>query len=341
MGPGYLVYLGFKRMWDPEYSDCPYKQRDQMGEPIGDDFAEDTRPDAGWIDPYVHVPNTLPVLNNLEEVEEKIIYSPENLTIEQANKHLRFGFYDSFEGWENLDRRLLPGEFIIMEEVDAEGEIKSVYKIDSPSYTWRSSIRDNDPNLLHRFYQLVSDSYNNYKNREDKDKYKHKYPILTPYDKKSIMKMIVEKAQPFVVWPQNTLEEDRDMKTRDELLYNVWLNFLISVPLHKQLEAVYYLDHLLEKRKELINWFLTLEKDNMVDPVVYSRRVVQIITSARDFAQRNVQQGKNYDRRGKQMLLSDMVQRNIRNFIFKEEGGSLYRLIREMERCKMQVEVSV
>ena len=94
---GYLVYLGPKQMYPIEEKICPY--------PVEN------------VDEDLHVPNTTtdPTDPNNENGD---IFAPENLTLAEANKHLLFGFYEAFEGYEYLDQRLMPGEFVIVEELD-------------------------------------------------------------------------------------------------------------------------------------------------------------------------------------------------------------------------------
>jgi len=298
VGEGYLVYLGSKRMYSTEYDECPYKQLRQDGTPFLTDqeFLQDERVNAGWIDPISHTPTNF--------------LSPTSLTLEEANQHLLFGSYESFDH-ADLDRRMLPGEFVIVHQTDDQGHEKML-RVESHAYNWRSQMRDNNPNLLNRFFHLVSHSYTS--------GMIEKYPVFTPYDERSIKAQI--ESGGYVVWPQ--VPSKVDMSNKEVRLYNIWLAFLNAVPLHRQKEVAGYLNYLYMKRNELVSWLRHLENLGHMDPALFSKRVLNILEIARRFAQQN-SNGKT---------VKNATKDNIRNLIMKEEGASLYRLIKEMDAYK-------
>lgn len=305
---GYLVYLGPKQMYSTDAS-CPYP--------------------LDKVDSVLHVPQT----SNANVRVSGSIYSPENLTVEEANKHLTFGFYEAFEGYQYLDPRLLPGEFVIVENTE-NGEM---YRLESVSYAWRNSIRNNNPNLLHRFFELLDYAY---LKREDDAKFREMFPILTLYDQTSLASNI--ELASIVVWPQNTEVDFSTLSTpttKDAKLYNIWQCFLIAVPLNRQKEVLTYYELLHNQRNELITWLIeTSDKivsGSMLNLVDYSKRAQDIILKTRSFAEARFKKGDNIDHRTKEFKsIQTLTHDNIRNFISKEKGGSLYRLIKEMERIK-------
>jgi len=309
-GKGYLVYLGPKQMYATDPENCPY--------PVED------------LDEDLHVPNTTTDPYDLDN----LVYAPENLSLEEANKQLLFGFYDAFEGYEYLDPRLLPGEFIIIEHIDERGN-NLMLRVESPSYAWRSSMRNNNPNLNHRFYELIDSSY--LKNSpDDKIRYESLFPILTSYGLDSLKKTI--ETNPIVVWPQHTDQEMDFPKSKVDKLYNIWMTFLVSVPLHRQQDVLKYYEQLQNKRTELIAWLWDLSRTRS-DPTKYSKRTADILIKTRKFAQDRVKKRQNIDlRTGKIKNINTLTKENIRNFIYKELGPSLYRLIKEMERCKKEAQ---
>jgi len=342
IGDGYLVYLGPKQIWDTDYKLCPYKQTNKDGSLFSGvtqaEFSADPRPDAGWIDDGLHVPQTVSnMADNVSYVQGHAIFSPPNLSFDEVNKHLLFGFYNGFEGWDKLDKRILPGEFVIIHSVDENGDTTGMLRVESPSYNWRSGMRDNNPNLLHRFFQLVNGSYLRYDTPEGRNRYNNLYPIFTPYDAGSITKQINEDG-PYVVWPQDDTYYPDNLMNKESRMYNVWLAFLNSVPLHKQKTVVTYLNYLYNKRGELIRWLRSVESRGHLDPTEFSRRAIDIIEAARRFAQKKVKAGQDRGRNGRKLPLKVIVKDNIRNLIMKEEGSSLYRLIREMDRYKKEQE---
>ena len=300
---GYMVYLGPKKMYSTEES-CPY--------PVEE------------VDPILRVPKTT------SEVETGKIYSPQLMTLEEANKHLLFGFYDGFEGYEYLDPRLLPGEFVILEDMITG----NMFRVESPSYHWRSEMRNNNPNILHRFFELLDYSY--LKNtEEDMQKYVERFPVLTFFDVESLTSTVHMK--PMVVWPQDTEKDLFVPTTREAKLYNIWQCLLISMPLCRQVEIVTYYNYLCARKNEVVDWLIELSEQK-VDPTLFSKRVNDILTKTRKFAEDSVRKGNNFDRKTRKKKNADEITRdNIRNFINKEMGNSLYRILREMDRYKNPV----
>ena len=335
IGTGYLVYLGPKPMWSVSYDECPYKQTQEDGSLFEgvtqEQFDKDERPNAGWIDDTLMTPATISDADESDICDSAYpIFLPPDLSIDEANKHLKFGFYNKFEGWDSLDKRLLPGEFLVL--TTDEGKM---LRVESEAYSWRSAMRDNDPNLFHRFFQLVNGSYLKHDTDESKAHYDKLYPTFSAYDTLSIQTHLVNSGF-YVVWPQSELL-GHELKTKDSRLYNIWLGYLNSVPLHRQIEVAGYLEEFYMRRKEVINWLKGLSARGKLDKSEFSHRVMDLIETSQKFARRAVEQGKNFDRRrGRKKSLAEMTKDNIRNFIMKEEGGSLYRLMREMMKWKRE-----
>lgn len=300
VGDGYMVYLGPKQMYSTEI--CPY--------PIEE------------VDTILRVPDTS------SEVTFGKVYSPQILSLEEANKHLLFGFYDGFEGYQYLDPRLLPGEFVILEDT----ETGLMYRIESPSYYWRSSVRNNNPNILHRFYELLDYSY--LKNTDyDNKKYIDSFPILTSFSYESLKKIIDENTM--VVWPQDTEKEMSVPNTKDDKFYNIWLALLISMPLCRQKEIIGYHDYFNDRKKEVIEWLNTLSDNKNLDISTFSKRVQDILLKTKTFA---VNRFKKRDNKDKNKSVEEMTKENIKNFIGKEMGNSLYRMLKEMDRYNNPIE---
>ena len=196
-------------------------------------------------------------------------------------------------------------------------------------------MRNNNPNLLHRFYELLDSAY--LKNSDvDEKKYKEKFPLLTFYNVEDLRNLVQNK--PMVVWPQNVEKEFSVPTTRDKKLYNIWQCFLMSVPVHRQKEVVEYYDHLMERRNEIIEWLGELSDKKNLDTTDFSKRVKDILSKTRMFAVDRVRKKENIDRRtGRKKSVDEITKENIRNFISKEMGTSLYRILREMDRFKNPV----
>lgn len=323
VGNGYLVYMGPKQLWTMDYKNCPYKQVQHDGTLFWntdqEEFDSDPRPNAGWIDETLYLPTVSSVRC------EGTIYHPPNLDLESSNHHLTFGFYPGFEGFDSLDRRTLPGEFIILDLLDSKGETAQMLRVESTAYTWRSSIRDNNPNLLNQFYRLVSGSY-----ITDQNKYNRLYPTFTPYDIDSISSRV--KDEPYIMWPQDRDFDDSEyLTTKESRMTNIWIAFLNSVPPHKQREVSGYIKKLYNKRGELIKFIRRLS-GSKISHEDFSKRMLSILSLTKKFAEESASKGDNVDKNGQTVSIKMMTNRNIKKFIMREEGYSLYRLVREMDR---------
>lgn len=294
---GFLVYLGSKQMYD---SNGPFPLEK--------------------VDTELHCPSTLSQLYDLSGKHlldgSGKIFHPKTLALGEANKHLLFGYYSDFPGWENMDKRLLPGEFVIAEDKTSG----KMYKIESEAYFWRSKLRNNNPNLKHQFFDLLD------KTHKTDNTYRDFFLplILCNYD--SLVTTI--NMEPIVIWSQTG--ENEIPEYRDNQMYQIWQNFLIVVPLCRQKEVLEFFPFLLEKREEVIIWLQKLSKDlyTGTNPQILetcSKRVKDILTTTRNFAEKNIRNRKNFKKN-----IEDLTNDNIRNFLYKELGSSLYRLVREM-----------
>ena len=300
---GYLVYLGPKQMYSFDTLLYPLEK----------------------VDEYLRVPamSSRPP----ESTSTHRIYAPENITLEEANKQLLFGFYEPMNDYTNWDARLLPGEFVILEHI----ETGDTYRIESEAYAWRSAVRNNNPNLLHRFYELLDYAYLK-NNVEDDRKYFAMFPLLTTYDQNMVASWLT--TVPLVLWPQLIDKKYEVPRTRDTKLYNIWQVMFSVVPLHRQAEVLGFYDHLLRRRQELATWMVGLSsRFSSLDLTEYSKRAQDILVKTRQFAIDRVRRGENMDPRTREFkTVEQLTTDNIRNFLGKELGSSLYRLIREMDR---------
>ena len=332
VGPGYMVYLGPKKMWSTEYNECPYKQVQKNGELFPDvtpeEFELDPRPNAGYIDPELKVPPSVKTLPS--NITKPFLFSPYNLNLEEANKHLHYGFYAPFDD-STLDPRLQTGEFIMLYEKNLNGEIIGLIKVQSKAYQWRSEMRDNNPNLLNRLYQLLNGSYIRAETPDGYQDFISRFPLMTPYTIESIQQSI-----PIVVWPQTI--EHVELRTREDRFFDIWMAYLMSVPLNDQMKVSTMYNEILHDRLETIKWVQEKEEANDLTNEEIPERAKVIITAARKFAKEKVDAGLNVDRNGKYISLKDLSLDNIRNLLNKEEGSSLYRIVKAMkdQACKLE-----
>ena len=226
-----------------------------------------------------------------------------------------------------MDVRLGTGEFVIMYEMEGE-ELKSILKVASPAYQFRSQMRDNNPNLLNRFYQLLNGSYIPAETETGFVNYINQYPIMARIQGSlATARRQLTQGEPIVVW-QN-YNDPSLVSTKDDRLLNILIAFMMSVPLHRQLEVLGMYDQLVRERSEVITWIRKLEEAGNWEG--QPTRVGQIITQSRKYALERYQRGQNRDKLGRALTVSMMTKDNIRNLVNKEEGSSLYRLVKAMK----------
>jgi len=308
-----LIYLGSRKM----YSVSPYPEEEMDWE--------------------LRTPKIKPFDPNSTE---GIMRSPE-LTVEEANAYLYSGFYNPGK-LALSDPRLLPGEFIIVQA----GE--NMYRVESSSYNWRSNMRNNNPNFYHRFFELIDYSYLG-NSVENKAAYLSMFPILTPYRHEVVAEMV---KNTIVCWPQQSNSEDFEEidvpETKELKLYNIWLCLLMAAPLGFQKDVFEFYKRMNDERKECIEWFREVSNANPTGEELnkFSKRAQNILLKTREFAENYVKKGesnhgKKTSAKESQRRKDEMRQQNIHNFLHKEVGSSLYRLIREMRNAKKPVETEV
>jgi hypothetical protein len=301
---GYLVYLGYQTM----------------------DWVSNSPFELSSVETQPKVVNTSDQRQSIsDDVLRGIIYKPKQLSLEEANKHLRTGFFDIEDKILNdLDDRMLPGEFIIIYKPDG-----SLLKVESLGYSWRCGMRNNDPNLYHRFFQLMNGSYLDYSTIDGHKQYNDLYPTMVAYEHAGLSRQLRE-IGPMSVLPQVKNINSSYLMDRNSRLYNIWLCFFMSVPLNRQYEVINYLNNFYSDRTQVIKWIKDLENSNDVESLDICKRVKDIINAARKFAKNG--RTDRRDKFGNLLTFRKLVKDNIRNFLLKEEGTSLYRLIRDMKR---------
>ena len=276
--PGYPIYIGSRKMWENEFNI--------------DETDNDMR-----------MPPNL--THDIEEARrDGKLYTPPNLTLEQANTFLKYGWHGVPKY--KTDPKKLPGEFIIGYLEGASS--KTIVKIQSGAYPWRSNIKGNEPNCYHRFCELMQ-----YKNRFDEKmflKY-HKYTVES----------MTEHFKTFAV----VVYAESDFKPNvTDNAYNIWISYLMSVPLHKQKEvAEYYVKYC--SQLDALSKFLYLlyKKGDYLGKTpsgTIEDRAYKIVNLANDHWIRQDKGAKS--RKPKDLCIAE----NIAFLLNNEKGANLYNL---------------
>lgn len=246
------------------------------------------------------------------------IHDPQNLSIDEANLHLTFGYYNQFNPY---DIRQLTGEAIIIYKME-NGKISDSVKIYSPAYEWRSTMRGNNPNINNRFYNLLSIAYPEVKTSESWNTFKQKLMLFSPYSEESLRQLLKRSGCIFNI-PIAFLN-NIDLFEREDRIYLLWINYVLSLPIHAQEEGLDILSNFKKDRNELILWIQKLEEENKnIENTTLISRLKSIITSSRRLSTTKQNNPSSY-----------LIKSTIRNLINKEAGPSLYGLVREMKMAK-------
>lgn len=293
VGPGYLVYIGARRMWETE-----------------DDDVEN---EIAGVDTFTPDP------------ESPVTYIPSPLTLKEANKYLHFGFHDPFEPI-NLEERLLPGEFVLAYLYSPNGEITGTFRIESPSYHWRSSLRTHS-NLYYQFYLLSNGKFIQTQDDGEREAYLRKFPILTPYDEKEIGEML--ESGYIIVWPQEPINEEvteQVLANKQSRLYNIFLAYLASLSPYLQRDALDVYQAYQKSLSDAKEWLIELNKKDDLDYELIPSRARRLITLARGFVSNRIEEGSSDE--SFDTLMNEELERLVEN----EEGVSLFNIVQVMQR---------
>lgn len=262
-------------------------------------------------------------------VNESMIHEPKQLSLVEANHHLKFGYYNEFT---SNDSRQLTGEAVIIYTMK-DGAICDIVKVHSPAYEWRVNMRGNNPNITNQFYGLLNSVYGDLKSEEAWDLLKKRLILLPLYDEKSL-KDLYESTQGILTIPSGEISRE-DYDTRDSRIHLLWMNYVLSLPAPSQGEALNILSRFRNDRNDLIQWIQNIEANTRnIEDAQLPNRVKGIISSSRRLARSRVETGSNYSAKGTYMKLPTIIKSTIRNLINKENGPSLYSLVREMKLAK-------
>jgi hypothetical protein len=288
---GYLVFLGSKPCFTKE--DCPYPESE-----------------VDWSDSSDFV--TTDMFENA--TKSKTPYLPPSLTREQSNQHLIMGYGETMSN----DIRTGSGEFVITTFFDEEGRFK-ILKLVSPSYEQRSKMRDEDPNLLHRFYCLSSDA-----NLSDSE-YESKYPWLV-YDES---KKEESEYGNIMTWKTGKRPAVSDWQNKFQ---NIWKHFVLSVPRHRQKEVFAYFKQFYLNREILVNWLsYWYGKETKEVEEVLSKRARKIMQLALDHE-------RKFNPKADLTLNAKNIKRNIKFLLSNEYGSSLYMLWNDRKKYLRSLE---
>jgi hypothetical protein len=275
VGNGYLVHLGSYSCYDQ--SNCSYPLE------------------------YCDFECRYPRCTNdfTEAIQNKIVYQPKDLTLDEVNMHLQKGYWNPYSN----NYQTGSGECVIGCVYESPNLPPKLYKFVSPSYQFRESIRDNDPNIVHRMYSLITDSF------LDDEVYNSKYPWLEFESYKTTS----EKVGMITYWNcgRKPPTSDKDAKLR-----NLWKCLLLASPLSKQKDIIKLYSNIYNTRKLVVEWLYSLYGMQETDDKPIIPRARKILELALKYAQtHNVKTINKF-----------ILCKNLAYLISNENGDSLYKL---------------
>ena len=194
------------------------------------------------------------------------------------------------------------------------------------AYDWKCKLRNGNPNLVHLWYSLVTDSYTTGRMALSDESYFEKYPCL----KIETMDKIEERINWSYTINFEPGTEDL-ISNSGQRLHNIFQVLLMTVsPSHRNQLYNIYIKFFAQRtsitRKLCSLWKLFYEgKTNQImadfDQKNGSNRVAQILEEVTKYAKE----------RNSDLTFEELVYRNIRNLISKENGESLYRLLKILQ----------
>lgn len=278
-----------------------------------------------------------PGLNNFERnetitgnVSQPFIHDPKSLSLPEANHHLSFGYYNNFE---TFDERQLTGEAIIIYRM-VNGEVADIVKVHSPSYEWRVTMRGNNPNIANQFYSMLNLAYRDVTSSEAWTNFQNKFILFPLYEEQSLKKLY-EQNNVILTIPTGRVTQDM-YSNRDSRIHLLWMNYVLSLPASIQRDALNILSQFRKDRNDLINWLQDIESTKDIENNDFPDRVKSLVINSRRLARTRLESGKNYSAKGCYMKLPILIKSTIRNLINKENGPSLYALVRAMKLDRQQ-----
>jgi hypothetical protein len=307
VGQGYLVFLGSQQCFTKE--SCPYS----VDEVDWETYQGKSRFDA----PFVTTDMFEAAMSS------KIPYCPHPLSLDEVNRHLLIGYGQKHSN----DIRTGSGEFVIAYLKQENSSVSSyaqeqLFRFVSPSYDHRSHMRNEDPNLLHQFYCLSSESC-----LSDAE-YEMRYPWLEYEEAK---KTEAEEGR-IMYWNKGKRAVAPDWQKK---FRNLWKHFVLSVPLHRQSEVFGFYKQFFVNRETLAewlcSWFGRETKENDADELLSTR--------AKKLMQLALEYERKHNPKADLTLSRKNLERNMRYLLTNERGSSLYMLWKNRKQYLRHLEL--
>ena len=273
------------------------------------------------------------------------------LSLSDANKFLESGYHPNVEP--SNDPRVRLGEFVVL-----YNENRPTMKVYSPAYSWRLNMRDTNPNIEERFYELTNASNFDTKVADRLADYEKRFPIFEALSIEDFNKLTFPVLSlptikitltipsgnknipgfaysPTTRIPAGFLEPTPTnlVSTRDDRLFNIFLAYFMALPLHLQFTERFLYEQYVNDRADVIQW---LQELYLSHPKL--GKIVGLNTQTKDLLERVKADVLTFCYSNKMTESFDVYTlQGIRDFIPNEEGGSLYQILLNMKQFQYEM----
>src|SRR6056297_38145 len=304
---GFLVYLGYDQMWDPE--NPPFDTNK---------YSVDTK--LGEVDTIENF--------DVDTPQPFIVRDRELTDINEINDFLSQGYWPVQHSYvHQFDNRLGSGEFVVCSYMDESGK-KHNLRIHSSAYDWRHEMRNNTMDIWKSFVESVNKGAEDIIKHKDNSSYGRYFPFLENIRETDIKNQL-NNDQYLITWPYGQ-DETETYARPTRRVRNNWLCYIIASPLHMQKEVSSYMSRFTRERTNLVSYIQSIKKKNNLGDTREHIRIKQILAAAFKSAKT---QAMTTNRNGKypHKRMLQIKDHNIESLIAKERGPSLFKLL---EYCK-------
>jgi hypothetical protein len=258
-----------------------------------------------------------------EVVNTPYLHQPYPLSIDIANDVLKNGFFPPTTPAPS-DPRLANGEAVIVTIVRDDVVVHTT-QVWSSGYSWRMYLRDDNPNIYHQFFKLTNWLEPSYKGRYSVNKFEFLdvFILTRPYSAQQLIDLYNEGPTPGILTVNLPKVSPDVINDRENRLHLIWVNFVLSLPVHRQLEGIGLLARYMTDRRDLVKWLADLYTRQVQLTAEYHNRITGIFNRAK-------YQLTRAPRTSRKPTVTSVITR----LVDAEQPEVVYSIIRSMRRIQ-------
>jgi len=259
---------------------------------------------------------------------ENTVFRISSLTPEEYDSYLNKGFYPELD---DIDNNISLGEGLIIFNGN------TMLKMISDSYNRRAKIVDNNPNIMHRVYELLDQAQIP---KDGVDTFLEKFPAVPCPTNEQIENHkdnIISKFPAGWKLPSDQELTENNGLAREMRLRVAVTHYAMSLPILHQKAALTCTAELLKDRHNAIqivtqNYFKfdkkQWEEDVSPRDLKVYERIHKMVIDAKAYANVRIKRGEEIKGITGSQLFNKFVKDNLRNLMLKEYGVSIYKIVR-------------